>query len=302
MTDIYVDSPNRKVYLDVPVTPTGGTMTVVVKKDDEVVHTFSTVNAETDGKFSVTIPFSLTQEDASLVVHWEFDYAEDGHPYHYSKETYVNVITPILPLSVITALVEDEDDFTADEIAHIESATRHIIQSHTGQNFGKSTGTKVVTGAGGSALALPSRLISVETINGVALPASFSIAGEGWYLTHARFGIPPLKADYYGIHEVNGVIENPYGLKAEQFLRDAQFAVKGTWGWPYVPVQVEEAAKLLVRDYASGDTVYRDRYLTSMTAADWRIQFHSGAFQHTGNARADALLSDYVLKRGWAVI
>ena len=66
--------------------------------------------------------------------------------------------------------------------------------------------------------------------------------------------------------------------------------------------QVKEAAKLLVNDYACAEQTYRDRYLTSMTAADWRIQFHSGAFLKTGNVRADQLLRDFVLKGGWAVI
>jgi hypothetical protein len=39
-----------------------------------------------------------------------------------------------------------------------------------------------------------------------------------------------------------------------------------------------------------------------MTAADWRIQFYSGAYLRTGNVRADQLLADYVVTRGWGVI
>ena len=189
-----------------------------------------------------------------------------------------------------------------EEIKAVEASVRHIINAHTGQSFGKHKDIKTVRGAGGNSLALPERLLSVNKINGIAMPASFTLDADGWYITHQIYGIPPLRADYYGIHESNGVIENPYGVKASQFLKDAKFVIDGTWGWDSVPEAVTEAAKLLINDYGSGDSMYRDRYLVSMTAADWRIQFNRGAFSKTGNVRADQLLGDYVLKRGWAVI
>jgi hypothetical protein len=146
--------------------------------------------------------------------------------------------------------------------------------------------------------------MTIESFEGVdANPNHFAIQNNGYTLSHYPWGVPPVKADAYGLHmHVGGVIHNPNNVKVEQFANNRDYLVEGHWGWEAVPDAVKEAAKLLVNDYACADAQYRDRYLVSMTAADWRIQFYSGAYLRTGNVRADQLLSDYVVTRGWGVI
>lgn len=243
---------------------------------------------------NATLPY--LPDEGRVDVTWKFTL----NGTEYTKTQTYNVVTPLLsPRWIKKNLMEGYSD---SEIFEAEAAARYIVQAHTGQSFGLMEATKTVYGSGGKALALPARLASVESVNGVATGAKYAITGDGWYLTHGNFGIPPVKADYYGLHIINGVIENPYGVNLTAFREGARFEVAGTWGWENVPEPVTEAMKLLVNDYASGDIMYRDRYLVSMTAADWRIQFTNGAFAKTGNVRADQLLSEYVLKRGWAVI
>jgi hypothetical protein len=159
-------------------------------------------------------------------------------------------------------------------------------------------------GNGSGVLALPRRLLSIDTFNGLAAnPSYFSIGNEGYTLRYFPWGVPPVKADYHGLHQhVGGVIHNPNHVKWQKFAEGYLYEIGGHWGFESVPDQVKEAAKLLVNDYACADAQYRDRYLVSMTAADWRIQFNSGAYLRTGNARADHLLSDFVRTRGWGVI
>ncbi len=82
---------------------------------------------------------------------------------------------------------------------------------------------------------------------------------------------------------------------------DYPFEITGDWGYKSVPAPVKEAARLLVNDYACSEQLYRDRYLESIKAADWRLQFSSRAWEYTGNVRADQLLSEYVIL-DWAVI
>ena len=289
--DIYVEKVN-----DIEIeAPTGATdVSATYTFNDSAEAALSITASSEEDVYDATLPY--LEAEGTVAVNWTF--TTGGKT--FTKTQKYNVVTPYISTRWIKKnLMEGSSD---EEIRGAEAAARYIVQAHTGQTFGKVTETKIITGAGGDSLALPARAISIDTINGVALPASYSITGDGWYLSHPRFGLPSIRADYYGIHEANGVIENPYGYHYQTFIKDGKFEIAGTWGYDEVPDAVTEAMKLLVNDYASGDSMYRDRYLVSMTAADWRIQFTNGAFSQTGNVRADQLLSEFVLKSGWAVL
>lgn len=249
---------------------------------------------------SVDVPY--INDEGALVVEWGWSGAsltKEGLQLNATstkKDTY-DVVTPILSDSQILQI---HPAATSDEIERIEKAVRHVINAHTGQQFGRYVGVKKVSGSGGRLLLLPARLLSLSTVNGSS--NGFSITGDGYILRQYPWGVPPVKADYYGLHmHTGGVIHNPNDVKLGYFTAST-YEIDGVWGWEEVPEQVAEAAKLLVNDYACADAAYRDRYLSSMTAADWRIAFNSGAYIKTGNARADLLLSEFVLKRGWAVL
>lgn len=280
--------------------PTGLATATATVTSGETSFTPVSVTIEA-GVASVTIPYSAVQDERDLVIKLTFSY--EGAD--YTKEKRVNVISPLLESWEIDEIIAGEDVDTWE----IESAVRHVINAHTGQTFGKFMGTKQAVGAGSNALSLPARLLSLTTITtespGVDLYGTFNINGDGWYLLPATFGEEGhnIKADIsdYTIG-VNGVIHNPYGYRAGVFHRDVRYSVDGIWGYEEIPVEVREAAKLLINDYAHVDSVYRDKYLESLTSPDWRIQFGAGAFARTGNVRADQLLANFVLKRGWAVI
>lgn len=245
-----------------------------------------------------TVALPYLPDEGNIRVNWKFQI----NTVPYQKTIDYDVVTPYVSTSWIERnLLEGAG---SEELEEIETAVRHIINAHTGQSFGKHDSILTVTGTGESSLALPERLIAVTNFNGVESAYEyFDVVGDGWYLKVAPRGIPPVKADYYGLHmHRGGVIHNPNNVSLSKFAEGFPYQIDGTWGWDKVPQPVVEAAKLLVNDYAGADSQYRDRYLTSMTAADWRIQFNSGAFARTGNVRADQLLSGYVMRRGWAVI
>lgn len=297
--ELYTNSADRTVYLDVPIMAEGNSIDVTIYDGDELVHTINTVTYA-NGRYSAAIPFHLTQYNRSLRIAWAFDYTEDDELYTYEGNTFAEVVTPILSKAETLAIHPQATDA---EIAKIERAVRHIIQAHTGQEFGLYVGTKSVPGTDSAVLHLPAPLLEFSTINGNSAVDQFYIYGDGLLLRYYPYGPPPVKADYYGYHQhVGGVIHNPYNVKLGDFRKAVTYTIDGRWGYNEVPHQVTEAAKLLVNDYACADQAYRDRYLTSMTAADWRIQYHSGAFMKTGNVRADQLLSNFVLQRGWTVI
>jgi hypothetical protein len=243
-----------------------------------------------------TAPYLQTEGEARVT--WTFSIGSTGGTY---TETQVyQIVTPLLAKHEIK---EIHPNATDAEIDRIEKATRHIIQAHTGQRFGKYVGTNKIQGSASRKLLLPERLLELHAVDGVTADSRFGVQGDGYILTHYPWGVPPVKADAWGLHyHTGGVIHNPNNVHLGVWNEQKVYEVNGVWGGEEVPGAVKEAAKLLINDYACADNTYRDRYLTSMTAADWRIQFNSGAFAKTGNVRADQLLSEYVLKRGWAVI
>lgn len=301
--ELYTNSADRKVNLTLPVTANTGTFEVTVY--DGGTSVFSTTNIEhNDDTYSFDLPFRLVQTDKLLQVHWKFNYTENSVVEEYSQYEEIKLSTPILPISVIKEIIEDDDDEAA---ITVEKAVRYIIQAHTGQFFGKFIGKYKISGSGENNLRLPSRLLSLTSINnGLFWNDLLSIRGNGWYLVGRSRGVPSIRADAWGWHENPYTSDVPIYAPArgarQLFVEFCEYEIDGVWGWNSVPLAVQEAAKLLINDYACGDSNYRDRFLTSMTAADWRLQFHEGAFSNTGNVRANQLLSEFVLRRGWVVV
>lgn len=324
MTDtvIYVDCPDRKVTLGLPVLPVDNQINVAVTRDGVLVYTPSQVAYE-DGDYFFTLPYNLSQVEATYEVEWSLAYFENGDEHTLNRKSIVDTVRPILPLPTIKGILgPDAEDH---EVADVEKAVRLVIQAHTGQFFGYARKTLTVEGHGEAALRLPERLVELEGLS--TLNASLNIhraiiTSDGWYLKKGwtdEVTWTPNADEYFSGTSIDndGVLPGEPGYeqsdhghiivapgatgKATPFRDDYPFRISGWWGYKSVPPAVQEAAKLLVNDYACQEAIYRDRYLESIKAADWRLQFSSRAWEYTGNARADQLLSEYVLA-DWAVI
>lgn len=225
---------------------------------------------------------------------------------------------------------------TDDEMWNVESAVRHIINAHTGQKFDfDQNKTLTVEGHGDGALRLPERLVVLRglgTLTSNLDTRAAIITGDGWYLKKAwanelspktssglywgDYNSGPFDNNIYSDPDGDGdlPIVGPLGSRpggvitapgtsgrATPWKDDYPFEITGDWGYKSVPAPVKEAAKLLVNDYACKEIAYRDRYLESIKASDWRLQYNSRAWESTGNVRADQLLSEFILM-DWAVI
>lgn len=246
------------------------------------------------------LPYQTT--DGQVQVTWSFLIPTSGS---YTHTQYYDIVTPLLDYTQIREILGT--DTTDAECAAAEASARYIIQAYTGQSFGKYTGPLSVTGGGEGFLRLPRRLIALTSINSETVVASWvTIRGDGWFLTPKTIGVPTIRSDFDGWHQVpeSGVITAPprWARNLVGFALNTEFVVDGEWGWNGVPAPVVDAAKLLINDYACGDSIYRDRFVQSISGPDWRIQFNDGAFSSTGNVRANQLLADYKLRRGWMVI
>jgi len=297
--EINVGSSVRKAYLDVPVVPLNNTMNVTVKRGD-LVQELNTVMQESVGRYSVNLPFKFVEYDALVSIEWEFEYEEESQVHEFYAKTFVDVVTPYLSALELSTVLNHEG-FSPTESSSAEQAMRHVINAFTGQAFGNFVGTKNVYSRGGKFLYLPERLRSLSSVDGLTNQNYFLTSG-GFALKRHAFGVPPVKADYDGYHQhVGGVIHNPNNVPHIHGFANRDYEITGEWGYSFVPQPVKEAAVLILQDYTDPDSQYRDRYLVSMTAADWRVQLNGEAYAGTGNARADQLLTPYIMKTGWAV-
>lgn len=284
------------VDLEVPVVAIGGTFDVTAYENDALLYTFPTVGAISGG-YRVVLPFHLVQYDRSFEVRWSFDYVEGSTTKTYNYVTEIDVATPIIPLSQLATIL---DDVTEEQRREAEAIVRNIIQSYTGQTFGKFYGVKNVAGNDSTRLAMPTPLISFDSMTDVTFdydPTAFRITGEGWFLGQipgAYWTIKDSPPDEI-LDSFNNVIVAPDSIKKNDFSFCSIYTINGVWGYESVPVKVIQAAKILINDYACQDATYRDRYLHSMKSADWRFEFNQGAFDGTGNVKADQLLEEYRL-------
>lgn len=269
-----------------------------------------------DERYHTTLTMAHTKDDGPLTVTWEFSL--DG--IEVDKVNHFEVVTPYLTIGEVKKIYPEA---TNEEAIEVEAAVRHVINAHVGYDFGYFVGTKVVEGHGESALRLPSRLIELtgfSTLSSNLDVRSAIITSDGWYLKKSwSYETTPIESDsiYWGYTDVDNpspgepgyekpnhgyIITAPgQGGVATSWRDDYPFNITGRWGYESVPQPVKEAARLLVNDYACQEIAYRDRYLESIKAADWRLQFSSRAWESTGNVRADQLLSEYVLL-DWAAI
>jgi hypothetical protein len=318
--DLWKEETANKVYLEGEST---WTVTATYTKNGVNAGSIDVAWNTTDLRWEATLPYLL--DECTVNVVWSFQIP--GGQYITKTDSY-EIITPLLSRREIKRIVTDA---TNDDVTRIEAAVRYIIQSHTGQAFGKRTKSRVVVGAGEDAIALPERLLSltgISTLTATLNPKSIVLIADGWYMKkrwsdavttlendslywygqgYSEPEVFPSEAPHGLGHSPNRfghgkIISAPGRNSGTVWKDDYPFTITGTWGYDNIPTPVVEAAKLLVNDYACGDHVYRDRYLDSVNASDWQIQFNALAYLQTGNVRADQLLNDFVMKRGWAVI
>jgi hypothetical protein len=270
--------------IDLPAGSTGPVV-VNIKRDGTVV--IGPVNPVlADNKITVNIPYSQTILDGDLTI--ETAFVLDGNQ---TKTVAVRVITPILTISEIKPILPQASD---DEIKRVERKVRSVIEAYTGQYFGKYSGTMNVYGSGDSFLYSPRRILSISGLvyNGDTVSTEgFTIAKGGWAITPIKGWLRVDSISAGDIFRSGPVIASPYGVST--FTSGIAYGITGTFGYEYVPFDVKEAARALINDYACQESLYRERYISDIRAADWRFAFNTGAFAGTGNVVADQILSGY---------
>lgn len=315
---------NEYVYLDLYGQGADAVPTVTCTDSDGVTTELTVFSAAPEdrpadavARYYVILGLGQTQKETQLKVHWDFSIG--GTP--VSRDDYFDVVTPYLSTGEVKAIYPEATD---EEARRLEASVRFIIEAYTGQKFGHSVKTLTVEGHGESALRLPERLLKItrlETLTTGLNPLGTLIVSDGWYLkkgwTDVVSDIPNDSTYWSGFDPDDEALPGEPGYEKQghghiihapgtagrptEWRNDYPFKITGEWGYYTVPQDVKEAARLLVNDYACSEAAYRDRYLKTVEASDWKLEFFGTASMTTGNARADQLLSKYVIL-DWAVV
>lgn len=283
MSEIYRNT-SQYVYLDVLNGTTDGTPTATANGQPLNVTGPTTVGASQ--RWTTTVGFAQTQEVGEVKVVWNFTVG--GVP--ATKTDYLDVVVPLADLDDIRTELDIPTDITDADIVLAERRVRRIIEKHCGQQFLPTTETIIVKARGDKIMWLPKRLISVTTMTDIRtgyVLDGYVIRENGWALLRTL-------QNYIGDQvTVTGPIFDPFTLGNYSWPAGVEWTIDGRWGWERVPASVQEAALILIEQRLCPESMYRDTYLMSMKASDWRFDYSNGAFSGTGNVVADQLLSEY---------
>jgi hypothetical protein len=284
------------IQLKVPVTAIAGTFEVNATQGSTVLYSFPTVTSITGG-YQVSLPFSLVDEDMIFDINWSFNYLENSVTKSYKYTTNIEVVTPYLTKDEIIQAIPEAVSMSDYDLVRLEMRVRGIIDSYTGQSFGKFTGELPVIGAGDTELRLPNRLIKIDNISGKSIIESsegmadmsfYALRGDGWYLGRS------VPSPYGGDYVFEDVIRSPYSdYYCNEFTDNAVYTVRGIWGYEDVPADVKEAALIMCEDFICPQSEYRDRYLKTISGDGWRYEFDPDAYYGTGSVTADKLLDQF---------
>lgn len=252
----------------------------------------------------IPVPYQLTHDEGTFTM--EINFTFEGQS--FTRKKTVDVYTPYLELWEVKKVLETDNE---ELCWTVESAVRHVINAHCGQEFGVTEEPQVIVGETENTLGFNRPVIRIDKLSedgrdlfdrsvdqgaGRYLGMNqYTITGDGWYIKRPSYNVDSIKADRGSYYSANP-IRRP-NFSDNSFVNDSEYIVHGRFGYESVPEEVRQAAMLLVNDYACQDSLYRDRYLANIRAGDWRIEFNAGAWVATGNARADHLLAPHVVNR-----
>lgn len=190
-------------------------------------------------------------------------------------------------------LESEEDRFTAKE-----RIIRRVIESYTQQKFGPLLNkTLTLEGQGSDELALPNRLlklISVEDNIGTIFTDIVERSPNSEYFIQRKsdyIGGRFTRASYWDEDIKREVTRDIYNLFSARY----NYIVTGNWGWDYVPIDVSDAAKILIADELNAANELRKQGFTEGQLGDFSYRLAAEYTSTTGNTQADLLLAPYVV-------
>jgi hypothetical protein len=269
----------------------------------------SSIRSETDnGTYSVEIPRSITSTNKDLRLNWK--YSINGTS--TSHNSYCNIVTPYCSMAEAMedlnfgSDASDPNYKTYHQLRMAEKYARKIIENFTGQQFYLYEDVYVGYGAATDIMPLPFKINELYELyedDVKLIDNTVSPAVNNWnylpLISESGFGIRVDKANYLDntVYTANGLVPptiNDIGSHGA-FKQNSRYRIWGQFGWEDIPGNVEEACIILMGEYFSKDTTWRNKYVQHVQSFDWQFEYFDDVFRGTGNLYVDQLLQPYVL-------
>lgn len=277
------------LYAGGQLTDATGTPTLTVKNSAGTTVATPSVSKVDTGTYYAEIGFNVTAANKILTLTWSYTLnAVSG--------TKVEKIETVVPYASVQDLFDVAPDGASyEEIKAAELYARLLIESYCGQRFYPYEDQLFSYGNDKDILLLPQRILDVDKIewNGSVLYSD----------TVNEFGNDVnISSTSKAIRIIPSDSSDPTYEPGHSYFHDRQrYDVTGTFGWEEPPPAVLAAAKLIANDFFCKESTWKNRYVKSISASDWRIVFDPEITRGTGNATADRILEPYV-SHNWAVI
>lgn len=280
--------------------------------DDNTTLLYSyDVTSDSNGTVSQEIDQSFQKYDSDYVV-YVYSLDVDDEPDEtvvidnlHIKRPYVN------PLLLGDTYEEDT------EAEYNERIARAIIDSITG-GFYYTYDTIELTGLGGDYLAVPGRINRINHVykNNMLVYnrfASASVVQDEYIVTQDNSAItikqeglynrsqskpvdlPLAASDSFNLYNDS---DDPIAAltkvrEFDLFPQDYDYIIVGEFGYPVVPLDIQEATKMLINDLECGKLNYIDKYITEYKTDQFTVKYSDMAWKGTGNRMVDQILQGY---------
>lgn len=259
-----------------------------------------------EGTYQIVIPFEHCQRNRTFKILWEYEVAGEAA----SHSQYVEVVTPYVNLSDaweqmnIGTDPSDPNAKTYREMQAAEMYARKLIEDFTEQSFYLYDDKQVVFGFGSDILPLPYKINAIHKLyeNDVLLIDNLNDVNNWVYtpsISESGYGIRVNRQELVDniVYTSNGMVPPTiYDRGDGGCFRDSRrYTVQGRFGWAKVPSDVQEACIVLMKQFFDKDTEWRNKYVKSISAFDWKFEYTGDAQTGTGNLYADKLLTPYIV-------
>ena len=265
---------------------------------ESLVSGTAAVDTEDVGRYFFYIDSDVTSVDRTIKTVWTFEILGK----EYQTIEYTSISVPYVDKEEIIAELglgaepQDLNYFPESKIRIAERIARLQINNYTGRNFTSRSGSQVTYGMGSDTILFPEKMSSFAKLeqddvviydpeNGI------NTLGYDMELTETGQGIRIKNSSQMDVTENPPMSYTaPFKLR---FINGSRYKVYGILGYPYIPLEVKQAALLLISDNLYNDSLWRQKYISEFDTGQMKVKLRDTAFTGTGNLLADDLLDQF---------